>query len=129
MKKFLALSLSDVVVIMLINVKMPTIAGILTFMSRINFMLNWIEHGKSFITSGPGNQSIVHRSCIILAILIEWSLKSHLCQIIKEIWSWHKCSTSDRWSPAMILNLKKQWFLFGFYFFPLFITRYFINRE
>ena len=29
-KKFLALSLSDVVFIMLINVKMPTIVGILT---------------------------------------------------------------------------------------------------
>ena len=42
MKKFLALSLSDVVFIMLINVKMPTIVGILTFMSRINFMLNWV---------------------------------------------------------------------------------------
>ena len=40
MKKFLALSLPDVVFIMLINVKMPTIVGILTFMSRINFMLS-----------------------------------------------------------------------------------------
>ena len=40
MKKFLALSLSDVVFIMLINVKMPTIIGILTFVSRINFMLS-----------------------------------------------------------------------------------------
>ena len=33
MKKSLALSLSGVVFIMLINVKMPTIVGILTFMS------------------------------------------------------------------------------------------------
>ena len=40
MNKFLALSLSDVVFIMLINVKMPTIVGILTFMSRINFVLS-----------------------------------------------------------------------------------------
>ena len=40
MKKFLALSLSDVRFIMLINVKMPTIVGILTFMSRINFVLS-----------------------------------------------------------------------------------------
>ena len=39
-KKFLALSLSDVVFIMLINVKIPTIVGILTFMSRINFVLS-----------------------------------------------------------------------------------------
>ena len=34
------LSLSDVVFIMLINVKMPTIVGILTFMSRINLVLS-----------------------------------------------------------------------------------------
>ena len=33
MKKFLALSISDVLFIILINVKMPTIVGILTFMS------------------------------------------------------------------------------------------------
>ena len=35
MKKFLALSLSDVVFVMLIKVKMPTIVGILTFISMI----------------------------------------------------------------------------------------------
>ena len=40
MKKFHALSLSDGVFIMLINVKMPTFVGILTFMSRINFVLS-----------------------------------------------------------------------------------------
>ena len=40
MKKLLALSLSEVVFIMLINAKMPTIVGILTFMSRINFVLS-----------------------------------------------------------------------------------------
>ena len=38
-KKFVALSLSHVVFIMLINVKIPSIVGILTFMSRINFVL------------------------------------------------------------------------------------------
>ena len=35
------------------NIKMPTIVGILTLMSRINFMLSLVEHGKIFITSGP----------------------------------------------------------------------------
>ena len=39
---------------MLINFKMPTIVGILTFMSRINFVLSGVEHEKSFIASGPG---------------------------------------------------------------------------
>ena len=51
MKKVLALSPSEVVFIMLINVKMPTIIDILTFMSRINFVLSCNEHEKSFITA------------------------------------------------------------------------------
>ena len=37
---------------MLMKVKMPTIVGILTFMSRKNSMLSWVEH-EFFITSGP----------------------------------------------------------------------------
>ena len=53
MKKFLALSLSDVVFIILINVKMPTIVGILTVMSRIKFVFSQVAYEKSFITSGP----------------------------------------------------------------------------
>ena len=39
-KDFLALKLSDAVFIMLINVKIPTIVGVLTFMNRINFLLS-----------------------------------------------------------------------------------------
>ena len=38
---------------LLINVKMPTIVGILTFMSRKKFMLSGVEHEIIFITSGP----------------------------------------------------------------------------
>ena len=38
-KNFHSISFSDVVFIMLINVKMPTVFGIFTFMSRIHFML------------------------------------------------------------------------------------------
>ena len=38
---------------MLINVKMTSNVGILTFMSWISFMLSGIEYEKSFITSGP----------------------------------------------------------------------------
>ena len=41
---FLALKLSDVLFIMLIHVKMPTIGGILSFISMINFMLRLVEH-------------------------------------------------------------------------------------
>ena len=49
---FVTLKLSDVVFIMLRNVKMPTIVGILTFMSVIIFMLSCVEHGHYFIASG-----------------------------------------------------------------------------
>ena len=58
MKKFLALGLSDVVFIILTDVKMPIIVDILTNMSRINFVLSFVEHGKSFITSRPGKQCV-----------------------------------------------------------------------
>ena len=52
-KKLLALSPSDVVFIMLINVKMPTIVGILTLMSRVNFVLSYVKHEKSYMTLRP----------------------------------------------------------------------------
>ena len=39
---------------MLINAKMPTIVDILTFMSKMNFVLNCVEYEKSFLTSRPG---------------------------------------------------------------------------
>ena len=65
MKKFLALSPSDIIFIMLFNVKMPTIVGILTFMSRINFVLSSVEHGKSFITSGMCFCTVLSESSLI----------------------------------------------------------------
>ena len=43
-KKFPILILSEIVFIMLINVKMPTLVRILTFMSMINIMLSWVCH-------------------------------------------------------------------------------------
>ena len=36
-----------VVFILLINVKMPTIVGNLTFISRINYMLSYVKHEKN----------------------------------------------------------------------------------
>ena len=41
---------SDVVFILLINVKMSTIVCILAFMGRINSMLNRVEDETAFIT-------------------------------------------------------------------------------
>ena len=44
--------LSDVASILLINVKMPTVVGILTFMSSIKSMLSSVGHDKKFMTKG-----------------------------------------------------------------------------
>ena len=44
---------------LLINVKMPTIVGILTFLSRKNFIFSSFEHIKSFITFGPDCKGIL----------------------------------------------------------------------
>ena len=66
------LSLSDVVLFLVINVIMPTIVDILTFMSRINFVLSWVEHEKSFITPGPdckftsGSQETFELFCMLV---------------------------------------------------------------
>ena len=59
MKKLIALSLLDIVIIILINVKIPTVVGILTFMSRINLMLSLVEHGNSFTTLVPVVEPII----------------------------------------------------------------------
>ena len=40
---------------LLINMKMPTIVAIFISVSRDNFMLSWVMHEKSFITSGLAN--------------------------------------------------------------------------
>ena len=71
MKKFLALSLSDVVFIMLVNVKMPTIVGILTFMSRINLCSAELSM-ESFITLGPGCFTLC--SCCPVAVCVLYLL-------------------------------------------------------
>ena len=90
--------------ILLINVKMPTIVGVLTFMSRINyqflsfepefstilsisafissvnFMLSSAELEKSFITSGPGErrssfvQDNVYWWWVIAATTGQWQM-------------------------------------------------------
>ena len=46
---------------------MPTIVSILTFMSRINFMLNWVEDEKSFTTLRPEISCHLTHICISLA--------------------------------------------------------------
>ena len=39
---------------LLMDMKMPTIVSIFISICRENFMLSWIKHEKSLITSGPG---------------------------------------------------------------------------
>ena len=51
-KTFLAFKLFNVVFITLINVKIPTLVDILTFISMMNFMLIWVEHKNVLLPRG-----------------------------------------------------------------------------
>ena len=86
---------------LLLNVKMPTIVGILTFMSRKNFIFSWIEHENSFITLGP-DQTRLCRLCIIAAIAaaVYWSKQRKLI-------SPHKCAG---WSEFSLFAHRKNIF-------------------
>ena len=55
-----------------INVKIPTTVGILTFMSRNNFVLSWVEHENSFKSSGPGRTVLLFASFIYEAFMLVW---------------------------------------------------------
>ena len=57
--KFSGLNHKSQSFILLINVRLPTIVGVLIFMSRINFIPSIIKHENSFITSAPGSRSKV----------------------------------------------------------------------
>ena len=56
---FLAVILLVSVFILLTNVEMSIIVGILTYMSGVIFVLSRAEHEKSFITSGPDQDSVI----------------------------------------------------------------------
>ena len=69
---------------MLINVKMPTIVGILTFMSKFNFILSLVEHEQCLkiivirINNSPHSQSLSvrHRPNLLgKLILVEINIK------------------------------------------------------
>ena len=48
-------------IFLLINVKLPTIVGILTFMSRIYFMVRFVKHEIKFHNFGVRNTQITDR--------------------------------------------------------------------
>ena len=62
---------------MLINVKMPTTVGIVTFMSRINFVLSCVKYENSFITSGPDRKKM------------ELKVPIHTFEILQPITNYH----------------------------------------
>ena len=78
--------------VLLINVKMPTIVGILTFMSRINFMLGWAENERSFVTSGPsvhvsGTKMSYMLLLVLFSILSFGFLFFHVHHLVCPCWA------------------------------------------
>ena len=54
---------SRMLFVLLIHVKMPTVVGVFTFMSRKIFILSWVEHENVFITSGPNPDVALSPRC------------------------------------------------------------------
>ena len=71
---FLAFKLSDVVFIMLVNVKVPTIVGTLTFMGMIKKFLVQLSWVWFFITSGPDLRLLKTHSQIV-----GFYISQHIC--------------------------------------------------
>ena len=90
------LKCQQLLLFLLINVKMPTIVGILTFMSRKYFMYSWFEYQISFMTSGPA------------AVEIKWVLKKDpLESLVFHTTMWWVCLHAHTLSYAGILYCAK----------------------
>ena len=70
---------------------MPTNVGILPFMSRINFMLNWVEHEKKCYNLGARSYSFIFRSLALVDNSCLFPLKNGYvyAPTTKATWSWH----------------------------------------
>ena len=113
--------------LLLINVKMQTIVGILTFMSRKNLMLSWVEHEKSFITSGPvcyGKWVHFRRNNSSIFIFFSWpgcskltmslvnvSLKFQM--LISEIWKYFSLKKCEKLCKSFSHFFNKKISVFG----------------
>ena len=74
---------------------MPTIVAILRFMSRTNFMLSWVEHEQSFITSGRRRRpssNIFRTRCPVSAYRTSGPLVTYLAQMCPIIQNFHLSS-------------------------------------
>ena len=72
---------------MLINVKMPTIVGILTFMSMINFIFSCVEHEKGFSSKSKTGLSTYMRQERISGELAHMNRLRHNLKTLFHIWS------------------------------------------
>ena len=75
------------------NVKMPKILGTLTFMSRVSYVLNCVEHEKSYLTSElnfSGIKTIIIRNSSKMTEALQvslFTLYKHLFKTISYRWS------------------------------------------
>ena len=111
MKKCLALIVSDVVFTMLINVKMPTTVGILTFMSRIISCSAELSIKEGFITSEP-----IHfhfKGCLVVFNIFIQFCKQTVEALIRCHSTWHlQHVASDLGLHCLTMSHKKGTRLF-----------------
>ena len=104
--------LSDVVFIMLIKVKMPTIVGILTFMSMVNFMLSPVEHEK-FYRLGVASCSSAYLKLSYIYSTKVWHKnitvnRDSLELMVDRSYYVFIQNTSSMFLPGLVLNILSQ---------------------
>ena len=108
---------------------MPTIVGILTFMSMINIVLSWVEHEKSVITSGPGYH-IVLNTADTRHTVIPWRIELfHIGIVCLLLWP---ISSPQRSLGHSLFKQKFSQKFVGFFlrfFFSFFILSKFPNSH
>ena len=89
---------------MLINVKKPTIVGILTFMSRIILCSAELSMEKSFITSGP-DQPVHQRNLISLLVKGSTFLQAETPDVSDclDAQTTHITTCTQCWTPSQSL--------------------------
>ena len=99
---FLALKLLNAMFILHINDKMPTIVGILTFMSRIIIMLSSVKYEKSIITAIPACISSLIKIYTVLLFNVSAVIFAKECS---GLISGRVLTPSDRQFPGSSLNI------------------------
>ena len=102
---------------LLIYIKMPTIVGILIFISRKNFMLNWVEYEKKFydVEARSAHTSTAFPVCKNLLRTLGLPYREAKCFLLYWTCTGSSVSLVRYWPQTMLLATWFTWDIFCIY--------------